>query len=102
MVFGAMGRTRVQQELAVQLQPRSDRLSSQKVVQAYKLLVPAAHQAVPASVNQPSCHYEQISRDLRASVLGPAERGQDHCQSNDQSEGVCADTRVHGAAGLGV
>src|SRR5262249_17774619 len=73
--FATMGRTRTPRELAVQLQPRLDRLSSQKVAQAYQLLVPVATQPLGGSVSQPTSDYEQISRDLCTSVLGPSERG---------------------------
>lgn len=68
-----MGRTRAQRELAVELQCLSDRRASQKVAQAYDLLVPMS--AGPAQVNQPQDQHEQISRDLCASFLGPAKGG---------------------------
>src|SRR2546427_10397224 len=53
-----MARGRAQRKLAVQLQPLSDRLASQKVAQAYGLLVPATNKSVPSSVNQPETHHD--------------------------------------------
>src|SRR5262245_1176599 len=97
-----MGRGRAQRKLAVQLQPLSDRLASQKVAQAYGLLVPATYKVVPSLVNQPDTHHEQVSRNLRTSVLRSTEGGQDHCQSNDELAGLCASARLHCAVGLGI
>src|ERR1041385_1600659 len=97
-----MGRGRAQRKLAVQLQPLSDRLASQKVAQAYGLLVPATNKSVPSSIDQPETHHEQVSRDLRASVLGSTEGRQNHRQSNNQPAGVRAKTRLHSAVGVGV
>ena len=70
-----MGRARAQGELAVQLQPLSDRLASQKMAQAYGLLVPVAINPSVSKVTQPPLDHEQTSRDLRTSILGPAEGG---------------------------
>src|SRR6266704_239602 len=88
---------RAQRKLAVQLQPLSDRLASQKVAQAYGLLVPATNKSVPSSLNQPETHHEQVSRNLRTSVLGSTEGGQDHRQSDDQPAGVRPSARLHSA-----
>ena len=70
-----MGRAHARLELAVQLQPLSDRLASQKMAQAYGLLVPKPASSIPPAVNQPTTEHEQISRDLCPCVLGPAEGG---------------------------
>src|SRR5271165_63494 len=94
----AMGRTRTQRELAVALQYLSDRLASQKVARAYDLLVPMA--GAPPQIKQPQQRHEQISRDLRTSVLGSAEGGQNHRQPDQQPAGICSDSRIHGAGGL--
>src|SRR6266566_3762262 len=89
-----MARGRAQRKLAVQLQPLSDRLASQKMAQAYGLLVPATNKSVPSLVNQPETHYEQVSRDLRTSVLGSTEGGQDHRQPDDEPAGVRASAPI--------
>src|SRR3989442_13305008 len=93
-----MGRSRAQRKLAVQLQPLSDRLASQKVAQAYGLLVPATNKSVPSLVNQPPPPHQHASRHLRTSVLPSTQPAQHHRQPADQPAAASATATLHSAA----
>jgi hypothetical protein len=70
-----MGRARAQREWVVQLQPLSDRLASQKMAQAYGLLVPVPIKSCVSKITQPQLEHEQTGGDLRTGILGAAEGG---------------------------
>jgi hypothetical protein len=75
-----------------------DRLSSQKLPQAYEILVPNQLWKLLKKDKVDNIEGERTnedSGDLRARILGPAEGTPHHCQSDRCSEGVRAESRFH-------
>jgi hypothetical protein len=74
-----MAEGRGERPMALLWEQLGDRYARQKLAQAYRLLVPLA-EVKPNREQEPGGTKDEAERgDLCAGVIGPAERGKDHC-----------------------
>jgi hypothetical protein len=90
----------------IQLEYRFDRLLSDKLAQAFQLLVPDQRRPVSTAVSNRTAQTsemskEQTSGDLRPGLFGSPEGEPHHSQPDGSAVGSRVGTRIRRTAGMG-
>jgi hypothetical protein len=79
----------------IELQYAFDRLHAAKLEQVFAILVPNRRRRVNEPTGLRGENHED-SRNLRPSLVGPTEGGEDDCQSDSGASGVCPQRKLPG------